>query len=210
MNKSTSSNMPEQIMKNSLSSENQSPVVSETSNSKEPENIRDRSNVHLTRWQILDATAICLHDYGYEGTTVRRIASKLGCAVGSVYRYFKDKRELLIAVTQRRFEPVANHVERGIDLDKAFEMYLRFATDEPEMYQLMYWLSSTDRTNNKGTLLPEVIQRIVNGWANQFGSRKSAEQVWVLLHGHLMLGVSCEDIIHQIDGMLATSPQAVG
>ena len=51
----------------------------------------------LSRGQILDATETCLAELGYDGTTIRAIAKRLDCAVGTIYRYFRDKRSLLTA-----------------------------------------------------------------------------------------------------------------
>ena len=52
----------------------------------------------LGRRRILDATQRCLCQEGYDATTIRRIASQLGCAIGSIYRYFADKHELPFAL----------------------------------------------------------------------------------------------------------------
>ena len=56
-----------------------------------------RTPTHLSRDQILDATGRCLASRGYDATTIRTIAGVLDCAVGSIYRYFRDKRELLLS-----------------------------------------------------------------------------------------------------------------
>ncbi len=46
----------------------------------------------LSQDGILDATEACLQEHGYDGTTIRRIAGRLECAVGTIYRHFTDKR----------------------------------------------------------------------------------------------------------------------
>ena len=100
----------------------------------------------LDRKRILDATDTILVDEGYDATTIRRIARELDCAVGSIYRYFTDKRDLLNAVTQRRLEPVAMRVELGSPIEKTMQAYLDAAREQPEQYRLMYWLAYGGQT----------------------------------------------------------------
>ena len=140
----------------------------------------------LSRQQILDATLSCLLESGYDGTTIRRIAKHLGCAVGSIYRYFTDKRELLDAVTSRRFEPVAESIEAGASIQEGFGAYARTAVDQPELYRLMFWLHSVGNTTE--AKLPPIIDRMITAWSAKLGDRRTAERLWALLHGGIMLG----------------------
>jgi AcrR family transcriptional regulator len=141
--------------------------------------------VHLSRVQILHATAVCLAECGYDGATIRRIAKQLNCAVGSIYRYFDDKRSLLDAVTQARFEPVAQVAE--VSAERSAALYAHAAADEPQQYRLMFWLASVgDHREAPG--VPDVIQRIITAWAGQMGDRRKAERFWAQLHGRIMLG----------------------
>ncbi len=141
--------------------------------------------VNLSRAQILHATAICLAECGYDGTTIRRIAKQLGCAVGSIYRYFDDKRSLLDAVTQARFEPVAQVAE--VSAERSAALYAHAAADEPQQYRLMFWLASVGE-HHEAPGVPAVIQRIIAAWTVQMGDRRKAERFWSQLHGRIMLG----------------------
>lgn len=140
----------------------------------------------LSRDRILDATEACLRERGYDGTTIRSIAGRLECAVGTIYRHFKDKRTLLDAVTQRRFEPVAERVEQGAPLQESATLYMRTASAEPQQYRLMFWLASVGERTVPG--VPGVVQRILGGWSEQLGDAARAERFWAQLHGTLMLG----------------------
>lgn len=139
----------------------------------------------LSREQILDATLECLLADGYDGTTIRRIARELNCAVGSIYRYFKDKRQLLDAVTQRRFVAVAEWIEGGATMREGFAGYARVAGEQPELYRLMFWLQSVGAEHPQ---MPVIIERIIEGWSTQIGDRRTAERLWAHLHGGIMLG----------------------
>ncbi len=142
----------------------------------------------LSRAQILDATAECLDEAGYDGTTIRMIARRLDCAVGSIYRYFTDKRELLDAVVQQRFEPVIEALEAGDDHETTADLYHQAATTRPEQYRLMFWLAAVGRTPDQPAAVPGVVQRILDGWAEQLGSERDAHCRWAVIHGGIMLG----------------------
>ena len=169
------------------------------------------SSVQLSRQHILDATARCFDEHGYDGTTIRRIALILGCAVGSIYRYFSDKRDLLNAVTQRQLEAVVVLINSGASFTQSVQLYVRRAEASPQMYRLMFWLvcvnqdpeASQDRS--AGSILeipgipqarstsvalgiPAVVTKIIAGWAQRLGDAQLAEQCWAILHGLMMLG----------------------
>ncbi|MEM6459264.1 MAG: TetR/AcrR family transcriptional regulator [Planctomycetota bacterium] len=152
-----------------------------------------RTPTQLSREQILDATAVCLEDLGYDGTTIRRIAKQLDCAVGSIYRYFDDKRALLAAVIQRRFEPVLDRIDQGAPAEASAGLYVEIARDQPELYRLMFWLASVGRTADAPTL-PAVVQKVIERWARQHGDPAAAEALWARVHGAILLGRSIDDL----------------
>lgn len=155
--------------------------------------VQPRTPTNLSRQQILDATDVCLQELGYDGTTIRRIAKELGCAVGSIYRYFDDKRALLTAVVQRRFEPVTERIAERAPIDAVANLYSQIAADQPELYRLMFWLASIGKTTHTNTL-PEIIREVVEGWAQQLGDRRAAEDYWSQLHGAIMHGRRADDL----------------
>ncbi len=152
-----------------------------------------RTPTHLSRGQILDATDACLQELGYDGTTIRRIAKQLDCAVGSIYRYFADKRALLAEVVQRPYEPVLERIEQGAPIDAVAHLYGLVAAEQPEQYRLMFWLASIGHKTHANTL-PGVVQRLIDGWAQQIGDRRVAEAYWAQIHGAIMHGRRADDL----------------
>lgn len=152
----------------------------------------------LDRTQILDATARVLREKGYDGTTIRTIAKQLDCAVGSIYRYFKDKRQLLDAVCQRRFDAVAEHAELRSPLSKTALMYARVAAEQPEQYRLMFWLASIGK-QQQSEALPAIVRRILAGWTESLGDQAAARKTWAALHGAINLGLAPEQILTLLD-----------
>lgn len=157
-----------------------------------------KSPTCLDRGQILDATARVLRERGYDGTTIRSIAKQLDCAVGSIYRYFKDKRQLLDAVCQRRFDAVAEHAELGSPMSKTVLMYARVAAEQPEQYRLMFWLASIGK-QQQSEALPAIVRRILNGWTEALQDQAKARRTWSTLHGAVNLGLTPEQILTLLD-----------
>ncbi|MCG8511412.1 MAG: TetR/AcrR family transcriptional regulator, partial [Rhodospirillales bacterium] len=168
------------------------------------------SPTQLSREQILDATEHCLNATGYDKTTIRAIAKQLDCAVGSIYRYFTGKRNLLDAVTQRRFEPVTEAVAAGAPMQRTLRAYAQTATEQPEQYRLMFWLASVGQRDG-GAAVPAVTRQIIEGWSRQLGDPQLAQRMWAQLHGHLMLGVHIDQTLRALEqlnaGKLAASSE---
>lgn len=152
----------------------------------------------LDRSQVLDATARVLRERGYDGATIRAIARQLDCAVGSIYRYFPDKRTLLDAVCQRRFDAVAENAELRSSMQVSLQKYIRVASDQPELYRLMFWLASVGK-QQMGEAVPDVIRRVIAGWAESLGDQAHAKLLWARLHGLLMLGVPTDQVVTMLD-----------
>ncbi len=150
----------------------------------------------LNREHILHTAAGCLRRYGYDVTTIRRIAAELDCSVGSIYRYFRDKRQLMYAVSQQLLEPAALLAESRAPIELCEALYRRQVARSPQTYRLMFWLVSvaedaaavTDELDAAASLLPDVIARMIHAWAHSAGDIAVARARWAALHGSVMLG----------------------
>lgn len=101
--------------------------------------VQERSAERLTR--ILDACAAVLDEVGYEGLTTRAVARRAGVPIGSVYRFFGNKRALVDALAHRNLDAYAQRVtervaavERGDwrgAVDAAFDEYLAMMRTVP-------------------------------------------------------------------------------
>jgi len=82
---------------------------------------------------------------GIEQTTIRNIAEEIDYSIGTVYVYFKDKNDILHALHSQGFRDmsgrfavlasVADPMER---LKAMGQVYIKFALENPEMYELMF------------------------------------------------------------------------
>ncbi|MEU6178639.1 TetR/AcrR family transcriptional regulator [Streptomyces coeruleorubidus] len=82
------------------------PVPHATSLRRAP--VQRRSAERLTR--ILDACAGLLDEVGYDTLSTRAVAQRAGVPIGSVYRFFGNKRQMVDALAQRNLEHYSERV----------------------------------------------------------------------------------------------------
>jgi AcrR family transcriptional regulator len=64
---------------------------------------------------VLDAALACFEELGYDEATTAAIAKRARVAVGTLYGYFSDKRDVLLEVLDRTLAEVADRVILGLD-----------------------------------------------------------------------------------------------
>ncbi|MEV6104732.1 TetR/AcrR family transcriptional regulator [Streptomyces sp. NPDC051940] len=77
--------------------------------------VQQRSAERLVR--ILDACAALLDESGYEALSTRAVAERAGVPIGSVYRFFGNKRELAAALAHRNLDEFAVRIQARLDRD---------------------------------------------------------------------------------------------
>ncbi|MGW1540298.1 TetR family transcriptional regulator [Streptomyces sp. NPDC002309] len=70
--------------------------------------VQRRSAERLTR--ILDSCADLLDEVGYDDLSTRAVAQRAGVPIGSVYRFFGNKRQMAAALAQRNLDRYAERV----------------------------------------------------------------------------------------------------
>jgi len=79
--------------------------------------IPQQARSRRTRARILKAAVASFERHGYEQTTSAEIARRAGIAVGTVYRYFKDKRAILLELLDGTVNEIANYVIENLQPD---------------------------------------------------------------------------------------------
>jgi AcrR family transcriptional regulator len=74
--------------------------------------VQRRSAERLTR--ILDACADLLDEVGYDALSTRAVALRAGVPIGSVYRFFGNKRQMVDALAQRNLERYTERVSERL------------------------------------------------------------------------------------------------
>lgn len=65
------------------------------------------------RQQILEAALLCFGERGFHQTSMHDISAKAGISVGLIYRYFKNKEEVIAALAAEHKKRIAELLERA-------------------------------------------------------------------------------------------------
>jgi len=104
-----------------------------------------RGSGDLLRDEILDAATELLLDIGQaKAVSIRSVAERVGVTPPSIYLHFQDKDALLDAVCARYFEKLDEEMQRVAAMQPSTAevlraqglAYVRFATENPELYRI--------------------------------------------------------------------------
>lgn len=116
--------------------------------------------------RLLAAAGRCFGEMGYDATSIAGIARLAGVSDGLIYRYFADKRALLLAVLARFFEELIQRTRIAVAAETSFAGRLRALTrthlqtmvDEPELCRL-FLRQTRDSGNYIGSPIHEMTSR---------------------------------------------------
>lgn len=119
---------------------------------------KKRGEGHTRREEILQAAKELFLEEGYEATTIRRIADRVGVSAPALYLYFHDKEAMMLALCDQTFgrlieritaieKTVADPLER---LRRFGDAYARFGLEHPGEYRLVFVNSN----------IPEAVRKI--------------------------------------------------
>ncbi|WP_295124732.1 TetR/AcrR family transcriptional regulator [uncultured Chitinophaga sp.] len=161
------------------------------------------------RKRIVDAAVQMFKDEGYEKVSIRNIADKIEYSPATLYLYYKDKDELLLDVQRDAFDqlnmafqkiPFAKEPFKR--LEQIFENYIRFAREQPELYDLMFIMKApmnavpdADKWDN-GDDAFDVLKKCVEDCIAEGVIRFTdpvvgAISIWGFVHGLLSLDLKC-------------------
>lgn len=133
---------------------------------------RKRDKEEMRR-RILDAAKQLFVKEGFDNVSLRRIASKIEYSPAALYRYFRNKKEILSVLREEGF---ARFVERQVAGRERFpdpvarlrdgaRGYIQFAMSEPEYYHLMF-STSCDQVDLEGEWAASSLKSFHNFRAN--------------------------------------------
>ncbi len=122
-----------------------------------PAGRKRRGEGHTRREEILQAAKELFLEEGYDSTTIRRIADRVGISAPALYLYFKDKEALMLALCDQTFGHLMDAID---DIEKTVidpmervrrfgEAYVRFGLSHPDEYRLVFM----------GAQIPESIRK---------------------------------------------------
>jgi AcrR family transcriptional regulator len=103
---------------------------------------KDKEDLKST---ILQGAKKLFLEKGIEQTTIRNIAQEIGCSIGTVYVYFKDKNDILNELHTQGFSQLGSEMKVLFNVSDPMErlkalgrVYIQFALENPDMYDLMF------------------------------------------------------------------------
>lgn len=104
--------------------------------------IRERLD---TRQSILATARELFLMKGFEATTIRNIAEKIEYSPSTIYQYFKDKNEIFYTIHSEAFAELVRYLNASEmhknPMDQLIalgQIYIQFALENPELYDLMF------------------------------------------------------------------------
>lgn len=104
---------------------------------------RERQKAEL-RSELVAAAHALVKEEGYEGLTIRKLAKRVGYAPMSVYSYFADKQDILLALAEDVFEQLARRAERNqpdeplAALRHGMREFAAFGLENPNEYRTIF------------------------------------------------------------------------
>ncbi|MBC7172189.1 MAG: TetR/AcrR family transcriptional regulator [Polyangiaceae bacterium] len=151
---------------------------------------------------LREATAM-LRERGLEGLSLRRLAERAGVTAPALYHHFRDKNDLLCALAEGGFMELEDRIvaatsdetaPRGEYLRRFVRAYVGFASENPEIYDLMFgrilWKAGRP-TENLRAVAHASFRRYMERTASLHGaalgtskrSLRLAQASWATLHG---------------------------
>jgi len=104
--------------------------------------IRERLD---TRQSILAVARELFLLKGFEATTIRNIAEKIEYSPSTIYQHFKDKNEIFYTIHSEAFAELVRYLNASEihknPMDQLIalgQIYIQFALENPELYDLMF------------------------------------------------------------------------
>ena len=123
-----------------------------------PAGRKRRGEGHTRREEILQAAKELFLEQGYDATTIRRIADRVGISAPALYLYFKDKEGLMLALCDQTFGHLIaaiGEIEKSVAdpllrVRRFGEAYAQFGLTHPDEYRLVFL----------GANIPESIRKV--------------------------------------------------
>lgn len=133
---------------------------------------------------------------GVEAVTLRGVAREVGIAAPSIYAHFDDLEAVIEGVVADAFGVLRAKLEQSIEphddpaerLRAGCHGYLDFATENPQIYQLLFGPLCPESAREEGLATFEVLVRGIRDAVERGRSKSTdpfadATNVWAALHG---------------------------
>lgn len=170
-----------------------------------------------TKRAILEAATALFEQRGYEGFSLRQVAEGIGYTATTIYLYFKDKDELLLAVCAEGFAGFGAALQQAANstTDPASRIreigraYVNFGLTHPVHYRVMFMqtpdfvLSAANQpredTNSYQIFLDAVTSAMRAGVIPVADPLETTNLLWAGVHGLVALSLSSRGVVPKWD-----------
>lgn len=148
-------------------------------------------SVKFTKEEIVNAALQVVREKGTAALTTRQIAAVLGVSTRPIFTYFQNMQQMQEAVRQAAQALYHSYIKKGLEQVHPFiglgEQYIRFATQEPELYRLLF-LPLAPGSENKAMEEMECTQNLVLEFLQQIyqldeaAAKRFFRDVWLVAH----------------------------
>jgi AcrR family transcriptional regulator len=168
-----------------------------------------RGEGHRLREELIEAASELLaRGTGEEALSLRAVAREVGIAPTSVYLHFRNKEELLWAVSEARFRELGQHMDvmaarassPAEELRARAMAYCHYGLDHPNHYLVLFGSEPIEKARRPLSKLPGgwVFEGLRDSVARALSSEEAAHMdpflstvlLWAALHGFVTLRVS--------------------
>lgn len=148
-------------------------------------------SVKFTKDEIVNAALQVVREKGAAALTTRQIAAVLGVSTRPIFTYFQNMQQVQEAVRQAAQGLYHSYIKKGLEQVHPFiglgEQYIRFATQEPELYRLLFLplapgsknnaMEEMERTQN---LVLDFLQQVYQ--LDEAAAKRFFRDVWLVAH----------------------------
>lgn len=144
----------------------------------------------MTKNKILEASIDLFSEYGYDGVSIRRIASEVGIRESSIYNHYPNKQSILKAILDYYIEEMVSDEipieEASLNLDMGFDYFYKAGCDafltklnEDKMMKItrLFFIESYHNEEVKTFLKNAIIEAPIYGWMELFNLMKEKEMI---------------------------------
>lgn len=145
----------------------------------------------FTKDDILNAALDITRESGFNAVTARAIGAKLGTSYRPICSFFKNMKDVQQGVIDRANELYQSYLKEDMSSGKyppykaSGMAYIRFATEEKELFKLLFMRDRTEEEKNKVFAETEILVELICKQVNI--SKENAKlfylEMWTYVHG---------------------------
>ncbi|MBR4447424.1 TetR/AcrR family transcriptional regulator [Methanobrevibacter sp.] len=140
--------------------------------------------------KIFNVSIDLFSQYGFDGVSVRQIASEVGIKESSIYNHYSSKQAIMNSILDYYVEEMTNDEipldQASINLDKGFDFFYKAGCDaflsklkEDKMMKItrLFFIESYHNEEVKSFLKKSIIEGPIEGWMVLFNLMKSKKLI---------------------------------